>query len=121
MTQAQHGDVSTLADKSCTTHGNLLKRLLPVTYHTCTARVAYAEGSFCLFQLGCVHYVAQFHLIHGGSGDHAGNVSHKCNIKEAMVCSPVGTYQSSAVHAEHHPESLNGHVMNDLIIGALHE
>ena len=33
----------------------------------------------------------------------------------------VGPHQSTSVKAEHHVQVLNGHVMDDLVVGPLHE
>ncbi len=38
-----------------------------------------------------------------------------------MVCWSVGAHQSAAVQAKHYLQVLQGHVMNDLVVGALHK
>ncbi len=121
MTDAQHRNVIALTDQPCLANRYLLKRLLPVAYHTCPPRITDAERTLHAVKLSSVHHVAKFNLIHRGSSNHSRNVSHKCDIKKAVVCCTVGTYQAPAVHAEDHFQTLDGHIVDYLVISPLHE
>ncbi len=72
-------------------------------------------------QLGCIHHIPEFHLIHGGKNGHIGNAPQVSDIVNPMVCCAVFSYQSGPVKTENHRQVLQAHIVDNLVVGPLQE
>ncbi len=72
-------------------------------------------------QLGGVHKVAQFPLVHGSGDDKPGNGAQESQVKRPVMGRSVFSHQTRAVKAEHHRQFLQGHVVDNLVVGTLGE
>ena len=53
--------------------------------------------------------------------DPVGDVAEVADVEEPVVSGPVVAREPATVHAEPHRQFLQGHVVNDHVVGPLHE
>ena len=84
------------------------------------ARVADGDGAVVVVGHGPEH-VDEFVLILGLHVDDVRDVAQVADVEEAVVGGAVVAAEAAAVHAERDVEILQRDVMDDHVIGALHE
>ena len=84
------------------------------------ARVADGGGAVVVIDHGPEH-VDEFVFVFGLHVDEAGDVAEVADVEEPVVGGAVVAAEAAAVHAEADGEVLERDVMNDHVIGALHE
>ena len=85
--------------------------------HTGTARIAHRHG--VVLRIGGAEQLAAFALIGGACQAHVGNAANVGNVVGPRVGGAIGAHQASAVNSKHHGQVLQGHVVNELVVGAL--
>ena len=68
-----------------------------------------------------IHHVAQFHFVHGRCDDHVRDAPHVSEVVRSVVRWAVGADYATAVQTENNVQVLDRHVVDDLVVGALHE
>src|SRR5690606_22791879 len=96
---------------------------LPISvYHDPPApRIPDDEGAGGFVQLGRVHEVAQLFLIHGRRYGHVRNAAHVGQVVCAVMGGAVCPRYACPVQTENYLQVLDGHVVDYLVVGALHE
>mmetsp|Transcript_1232 Transcript_1232/g.3507 ORF Transcript_1232/g.3507 Transcript_1232/m.3507 type:complete len:279 (-) Transcript_1232:1230-2066(-) len=67
------------------------------------------------------HHISQFNLITGRHNGQVGNASQVGQIVASMMSRSVVAHNTGAVQHESHGQVLDGHVVDHLIVAALHE
>lgn len=114
-----HGDVGTPAADVALADGQGAGRLVPVGADAAPARIADDERTGGL--QGRVHQVAQFGFVARRGDRHAGNRAHEGDVEYAVVRHAVLAHQTGPVEAEDDRQVLDGHVVDHVVVGALHE
>ena len=68
-----------------------------------------------------VHKVPEFLFVHGRTHHKVGDAAHVRQIVCPVVGGSICTNETSTVETEDHMQVLDGHVVNHLVIGPLHE
>lgn len=118
--ERDEADVGSGLEDFCLADGEESGLVLDLRAGTIPARVANGNGAVFVVGHGPEH-VDEFVFIFWLHVDEAGDVAEVSDIEEAVVSRAVIAGESSTVHAKADGKVLEGHVMNDHVIGALHE
>ncbi len=86
---------------------------------TAAARIAHGAGTV-VAQAGGEH-AAAFVLVARRHQQQVRHATQIAQVEGALVAGAIGTDQAGAVDGEQHRQPLHGHVMNQLVVGALQE
>jgi len=117
---AKDGDVVAVLQSSSFADGQGFEGLLPIHNGSRAARIADGIGAIVQLRSG-IHHVAQFHFVHGRCDDHVRDAPHVSEVVGSVVRWAVGADHATAVQAENNMQVLDRHVVDDLVVGALHE
>src|SRR5690606_10514152 len=96
------------------------ERLLPLGILTAAPRIPDGNGSFQT-GLGRKQNIAKRYFIPGRINHQIRNATKRGNVKNTVVGWPVLAYDSCAVKAKYNGDFLERHIVNDLVVSALHE
>ena len=116
----KHSHVLSLLQTATFAHRHLFKRTLPIDLYTTTTRIADGKGTL-VGQLGRVHQTAQFMLVHGRGYGQVRNGAKVSQVEGSMVRRAILAYQTGAIETKHHGQLQYGHIVNNVVVGALHE
>ena len=114
----EYGHIGAVVQPSSGAHLHSFEGAAPVVEHAAAARIAYDEGTHVLLLSG-EHQSAQLVLVHGRGDGEVGYGPQCRQVEGSVVCGPVAAHQSGAVQTEHHVQAQDGHVVNDVVVGAL--
>ena len=117
---AEDGDVVAVLQPSSFADGQGFEGLFPIHDGPCSARVADGVGAIVQLRSG-IHHVAQFHFVHRRRDNHIRDAAHVGKVVSSVVRWAVGANHAAAVEAENDVQILNCHVVDDLVVGALHK
>ena len=118
--QRDEADVGSGLDDFCFANGEEFGLVFDACAGAVATRVADRNGAVLVVGHGPEH-VDEFIFILGLHVNEAGNVPEIADVEESVVSRAVVTRKAAAVHAKTDREVLQGHVMKDHVIGALHE
>ncbi|MNE42035.1 hypothetical protein D3C80_1361410 [compost metagenome] len=120
MTNCNQSDIFTIRYFSTCTNWNRFHRCFPFGHHTVTTRIPDGKRSV-IFRLSSKHQIAQFRLVHRSRNNHIRHTAHISNIVSTMMRRTVSTDQATAIQTENYGQILQSHIMQNLIVGTLHE
>ena len=60
-------------------------------------------------------------LVGRACNTHVGNATSERNVVHACVCRAIGAHQTGTIECKHHRQVLQGHIVNQLVVGSLQE
>ena len=119
-TDGEHCCVVAVFELSSSTDGYLFHLCVPVYHGAAASGVSDDEGTLA-WELGCVHEVAQVALVEGRGYCEVGDGSEVCHVVGSVVCGAVFAHYACPVEAEDHVEAHGGCIVDDVVVGSLHE
>ena len=120
VAEREQGDAVAFAQAASAPYRQVLEGCVaPCGSGAFAARVADGEGGAGVH--GGVHHVAQLVFVHGNGDGHVGYAPQVGEVELPLVGLSVFADQPRPVEAEHHAQALDGHVVDDVVVGPLHE
>ena len=121
-TYGQQGDVAAVAEQLALSYGNRHEvDAAPGDALAVPAGIPYYNRTLHVGKGSRVHEVAQLQLVERGCDDKVRNGAVGGQVEDSVVRGSVLADQTGSVKAEDHLEILQGNVVDDIVVGSLHE
>ena len=115
-----YGHLGALEEATATAWLELMEGRFPIGVDAEAAGVADDNGSL-VRELGGVHHVAELVFVEGRADSEVGDGSEAGEVEGSVVCGAVVADDAGAVETDDDGKVLEGYIVDDLVVGALHE